>query len=294
MVAAGLVSVTVLAVLQVSLSILRPPVGGEVKGVAQAGPSDSGLGSSPQARSPSPGSSTDDARSAPPSDAPPASDLPSAPATATPAQAQPQTKPAISLGDAVVRTWKGPYGETRLQVIVPLRSDDSRWLRLPRAQSTYRVVDGAGREIASGVFTAALPAAVGPGEAAYLVDTVSVAFENPTGSPVVDVDVSATATDRPISALSVSDLRATIGTGGGLRVTGRVHNVGTLASAWVMAGAVALGPDGSPLGAVYDPTDIGRLEAGQTLPFDTEYPGAPPLSAGLAHDLVGMAFEAGT
>ena len=37
---------------------------------------------------------------------------------------------------------------------------------------------------------------------------------------------------------------------------------------------------------------VGRLGPGETLAFDTEYPGAPPISAGIEADLVGVAFEA--
>ncbi len=74
-------------------------------------------------------------------------------------------------------------------------------------------------------------------------------------------------------------------------MTGQVRNDGATATQWIMVGAVALAKDGTPLGAVYDPTDVGRLEPGEVLAFDTEYPGAPPPSAGVADDLIGMAFE---
>jgi hypothetical protein len=196
------------------------------------------------------------------------------------------------MGPVAVRSWDGPYGETRLQVIQPVRNDGDRWVRLPRSLSTYRIVTTDDREVASGIFTAALPATIPPGETGYLVDTVSVAFVDPTDSDTVETDVRGIATEPPTGTLSVSDLRAAVGAGGGLRVTGRVQNDGSDPLRWVMAGAVALAPDGRPLGAVYDPTDVGRLGPGEALAFDTEYPGAPPISAGVAVDLVGVAFEA--
>ena len=65
-----------------------------------------------------------------------------------------------------------------------------------------------------------------PGETAYLVDTVSVAFVDPTDSDTVEADVRGGATDPLTGTPPVSDLRAAVGVGGGLRVTGRVQNEG--------------------------------------------------------------------
>ena len=174
---------------------------------------------------------------------------------------------------------------------MPVRNVGSGWIQLPRSNSTYRVVDERGREIASGVFTASLPLTLGPTQVGYLVDTVSVAFIAPGGTPSVKAEVEVIATKRPTTKLSVADLAASMGDSGGLRVTGRVRNDGSRPTTWVIAGAVLLGKNGSPLAAVYDPSDVGRLDPGAALPFDTEYPGAPPRPAGAGTTLVGIAFE---
>jgi hypothetical protein len=203
----------------------------------------------------------------------------------------PMPEPAFQLGQPTAVTWQGSLGETRLQVIVPVRNVGSGWIQLPRSTSTYRVTDENGDEVASGVFTAALPSSFGPGEVGYLVDTVSVAFVVPNGAPAVEAEVEAVAVDRPTTDLVLADLAASTGDSGGLRVAGRVRNDGPRAAEWVIAGAILLGGDRRALAAVYDPTDGGRLEPAASLTFDTEYPGAPPpKSAGTS--LVGIAFDA--
>lgn len=274
---------TVLAVLGSTLlpTLLGPPGDGGVQGVTRLGPGDS----TPEASPPSPIPSVRHDGSPMPSPAGSATPTPSA------ANGVAQGKPALTLGRIAVRTWDGPHGETRLQVIQPVRNDDTRWIHLPLSLSTYRIATANDQEVASGIFTAALPATIAPGETGYLVDTVSVAFVEPTDTDSVESDVQAVATDPPAGSLSVSELSAAVGVGGGLRVTGRVENEGTEATRWVMAGAVVLAPNGRPLGAVYDPSDVGRLGPGQTRGFDTEYPGAPPIAAGVAAELLGVAFE---
>ena len=290
-VAVVIIAMAILVGVPLSVAMFAPGGNGGVQGVAQRGPSPLPSEASTPAVAHSAHPSGPGGAAAPSSRVLPASAMPSPTATDEPAASRDQATPAFSLGEAAVRTWQGPYGETRLQVIVPVRNDDARWLALPRSTSTYRIVDQEGRGVASGVFTAALPATVGPGETGYLVDTVSVTFVDPTDDQSVEADVRAMQTDAPVASISVSELSAATSPAGGLRVTGQVRNDGTTATQWIMVGAVALAQDGTPLGAVYDPTDIGRLEPGEVLAFDTEYPGAPPPSAGVAADLIGMAFE---
>jgi hypothetical protein len=211
-----------------------------------------------------------------------------------PASVMPSTTPdgpaiAVQAGEPVVARWRGNYGETRMQVIVPVRNQGKGWIEIPRSGSTYRLLQK-GKEIASGVFTAALPATFGPGQTAYLVDTLSATFVSPSGSVSTKADIKAIPSEPPAPTFSVTDLHASVGAAGGLRVEGRVHNDGQAPAAWVIAGAVAVGADGRPLGAVYDPSNIGRLEPGSSVRFVCEYPGAPPLAK--AARLHGVAFDA--
>jgi hypothetical protein len=211
-----------------------------------------------------------------------------------PANVTPSTTPdppviAFQAGEPAVVRWRGNYGETRMQVIVPVRNQGKGWIEIPRSGSTYRLLQK-GKEVASGVFTAALPATFGPGQTAYLVDTLSAAFVSPSGSVSTKADIKAIASTPPLPTFSVTDLQASVGAAGGLRVEGRVHNDGQAPAAWVIAGAVAVSADGRPLGAVYDPSTIGGLEPGSSVRFVCEYPGAPPL--GKAARLHGVAFDA--
>jgi hypothetical protein len=282
LVLAGMISIVAVVV---GWQLLRPPVvppGGGVLGVTQNGTA---------------------ATAGPPADASPsatASPTPLASRTSDPGAASPSASadiatadPAFRVGEAAAVTWRGTFGETRLQVIVPIRNVGSGWFRLPRSTSTYRVLDDQGREIASGMFTAALPVTIGPSQVGYLVDTVSAAFLAPSGTPSVTTKVEAVAVDRPGTELAVADLAASTGASGGMRVTGVVRNDGSRPAEWVIAGAVLLARDGRPLAAVYDPSDGGRLEPGAAMAFDTEYPGSPPPPPGGAGTtLIGFAFEA--
>jgi hypothetical protein len=190
-------------------------------------------------------------------------------------------------------TWRGVLGELRLQVIVPVRNGGSGWIRLARSASSYEVYDRAHRTVASGIFTISLPEVIGPGETAYLVDTVSVAFGRPTDFASSKTHVGAAPADAPGARLSVTSIAISTGSGGGLRAVGEVRNDGDSTAESIVAGVVVLGGSGRPLGAVYDLTDAPQLEPGATIPFDTEYPGAPPVGTESAGRLVRYAFTTG-
>jgi hypothetical protein len=164
-------------------------------------------------------------------------------------------------------------------------------MSLPRSASRYRVVDARGRELASGMFTVALPGVVAPNETAYLVETVSATFVAGTGTPTVQTEVEAVPVAEPTASLSVTDLQAAASPDGGLRVTGVVHNLGETSTDWLVAGGVLVDADRRPLGAVYDPGRVEPLPAGGSIRFETTYPGAPaPTDRGVT--LIGFAFEA--
>jgi hypothetical protein len=236
-------------------------------------PDDSGAGASSGSRSPAQsfGAAAPSNAAAPPSPVP--------------------AKSGVTVGKGNVMTWKGAFGEDRLQVIVPVRNGGAGWMSLPRSASRYRVVDARGRELASGMFTVALPGVVAPNETAYLVETVSAAFVTGAGTPTVEANVEAVPIAQPTASLRVTDLRAAATPDGGLRVTGVVHNLGATATDWLVAGGVLVDADRRPLGAVYDPGRLEPLPAGASIRFDTTYPGAPaPTDRRVT--LIGFAFEA--
>jgi hypothetical protein len=212
-------------------------------------------------------------------------------ASTTPARSAAPAATAVRVGNGTVTTWTGPYQETRMQVVVPITNEGTDWVALPRSASRYRVLDGGGRELASGLFTIALPGTIGPKETAYLVETVSAVFVAGKGTPTVKADVAAVPATKPAASLRVTDVAATTGPDGGLRVTGVVHNDGQATTGWLVAGGVLVDAKGQPLGAAYDPGRVGPLDPGATATFDTGYPGAPP-PGDAGTKLVGVAFEA--
>ncbi len=247
----------------------KPPRTGEVQGITQLGP---GRSADPTQRG---------------------SIAPSGPApTITLGQGQEHDGPALSVGRPALRSWTDSFGRSRIQVIVEVRNDAAGWVTFPSAASTYRIMDGA-REVALGAFTA-LAAVTGPGETAYLVDTISVAAGDLTPRLSAEQNVVAVPTNRPAVTLSISRLRLTDGIGGGVRATGLVRNDGDEATRTVIAGVIALDRDGRPLAAVFDTTDVGQLNPGDARRFTTDAnPGGPPVTTGGIGELVGVAFEAG-
>jgi hypothetical protein len=191
-----------------------------------------------------------------------------------------------------ILSWTGPFGESRVQVIVPVRNAGAGWVRLPRAASTYRLLDRTRHELDGGVFTATLPELLGPGETGYLIDTLSASFSDPNAIGTTTVSLGSAAAEGPASSLAVLDIEMSTGPGGGLRVVGQVRNDGKEPVTTALVGVVVLDGDRRPAGAVYDLTDVTDLAPGAVAAFDTEYPGAPPLGDTGEYTAVGFAFPA--
>jgi hypothetical protein len=204
----------------------------------------------------------------------------------------PSGRPVVRTGAPAILTWTGVFGESRIQVIVPVRNTGTGWVRLPRAASSYRLLDDRRRELDGGVFSATLPEVLGPGETGYLVDTLSASFSDPRAIATTRVSLGSAPTDRPASGLTVSDLELSSGASGGLRAVGQVRNDGDESVPTALVGVVVLDGDDRPAGAVYDLTDVTDLGPGSVACFDTDYPGAPPLDDPDAYTAVGFAFSA--
>jgi hypothetical protein len=262
----GLVAVALVAGLIAVASTLTsaaPPPDGGVLGAVQVGPSAAGVDSPKIVASPS---------------------MP-------PAASVGEPEPSITVGTAMIRTWKDSFARSRLQVIVPVRNDGDRWVRFPDSVSTYQLL-AADSEVQGGSLFA-LPAAIGPGDVSYLVDTVSFDGAEDTRDLMVTTDVVTLPTDPPENTLAVTEVRFTTGVGGGVLASGAVRNEGPATTRRVIAGAIALDRDGSPLAALYDSFDIGALDAGQARDFVTDsQPGAPPIAEGDLGETIGVAFEA--
>ena len=272
-------AITALALLAAQLpGLMETPSSGGVLDAVQTPKSTAGVGAALSSASP--------VASNEPTAQPPSQPSP----TSSPAAAPTGTAEAAP-GQPVITTWKGQYGETRVQIILPVRNAGSGWLQLPRSSSTYLVTDSDGVEVARGVFTAALPAYIGPGDTGYLVDTLSVAFANADEYRSAETTVAAIPVSKPDVDLSVGGVELSQGLDGGLRATGSVRNEGPTPARSVVAGVVVVGENGVAEGALLDLTDIGDLEPGMTLEFDTEYPGAPPITGGSPRKVLGFAYS---
>ncbi len=175
---------------------------------------------------------------------------------------------------------------------MPVRNDDDRWVLLADAASTYRVA-ASGREMAAGSLFA-LPTLIGPGETAYLVDTVTIPAIETIKDLVAESDVVALPTDPPDSSMTVTDLRLAEGIGGALLASGTVHNDSRSTTRRVVVGVIALGRNGTPMAVFHDSFDIGRLDPTESKSFETDYePGGPPVVDATVRKLIGVAFEVG-
>ena len=289
-------AVVVLAFVAVSGVVIarsgKPAPTGEVLAARQAGPR---VGSTPRSVGASQGQ------------APAAASAPATPRAATLAPPSPTSAPpptpvaspsaptdgGLSIGQAAIRTWRGAFGELRLQVIVRVRNGGSAWMRLTRSASSYDVYDRAHRTVASGIFTIALPEVIGPGETAYLVDTLSLAFGKPSDFATSKAVVTAALAEPPSVRLSVTSVAISTGADRALRAVGEVRNDGDVTARSIIAGVVVLDGGGRPLAAVYDLSDTGELKPGATIRFDTEYPGAPPVAVESGARAVGYGFTTG-
>jgi hypothetical protein len=277
-IAVGLIGALALLATQLPTLLGTPGSGGVLDAVQTPGSSQAGVDTTP---APSPAASGGQVAPASPGPTPSASQN----VALGPGKPEPD--------EPVIRTWTGRFGETRVQIILPVRNTGGGWLQLPRSRSTYLINNSEGLEVATGVFTAALPEFVGPGDTAYLVDTLSVAFADPREFRSATTSVDAVEVAQPDTVLSVDGIELSKGPDGGLRATGAVHNEGGTTARSVVAGVVAIGEDGQAVGALFDLTDVGDLEPGATVEFDTEYPGAPPIDGSAPGEVIGYAYPSG-
>jgi hypothetical protein len=182
-----------------------------------------------------------------------------------------------------------PFGEVRAQVVALVENEGPGRAGLPSAESRYTITDAGGNRIAGSLFAHAFPPVLEPGERGYLIDSQSATFVDLADIAKVEVDVAFEPGATAVARLEVSEVDW-VESIDGLVVSGAVTNAGPET---VAAGAVAvvlLAADGSMLGAVYDVTDIGRLEPGASVAFSTGYPGTPPINPNRVATTVGVAF----
>jgi hypothetical protein len=231
-----------------------------------------------------PGSSSP---TSPPIAAVPASPRASADTSATSSQPlADRTLPPTGAGEAGrlettgqhLAVWEDAFGAVRAEVVVTLRNTGGSPVEVALSTATWTVVDDAGEEVASGRFAHAFPPVVEPGGEAYLVDGVSAAFAEADELTQLEVRVlgqSAGERDAPVP-LEVKNLDWSPTEDGGVTVSGQVENASTEAVREASVAVLLRNDSGEILAAVYD-VAIGPLAAGDSRPFDTAYPGTPPV-----------------
>ena len=156
---------------------------------------------------------------------------------------------AVTVGTTTVVTWPGASGTTRGQVIVSVTNDGDGPIDpdvLGRGQQTLaHLVDPDGADLPGGdarVALHAVPAVLGPGEAGYLIGDFEVgeAAERVSGARV-EVNAASREKGTPVSVEAFELVEGSDGVG----ASGRLEWDG---EGTAVARAIALGPDGVPLG----------------------------------------------
>jgi hypothetical protein len=176
-------------------------------------------------------------------------------------------------------------------VLVSLRNDSSSTLRFVPSGSRYRILDVRGREVASGVFTYAIPESVAPGANAYLVETVSALFASAADVERVQVEPVTRPTDVAAPRLDVRGLTWRRTADGGLEASGIVSNDSAAAVETGFVCVLFFDANAELIGAVYDLTDVQDLAPGRSATFSTAYPGTPPLAPASVARAEGIAFS---
>jgi hypothetical protein len=209
---------------------------------------------------------------------------------ASPGAARPSTSPGgLTIVSSTVKSWPGP-GVTRAQVLVKLRNDAPTALRFVPSGSRYRILDSKRREVASGVFTYAVPDRVAPGGYTYLLETVSALLVEPGEVGSVEVTPLTRVTEQADSVLTVAEVSWRRGAGGGLEATGIVTNNTSVTVGTGFVSVLFFDGHDALIGAVYDLTDIQNLAPGRSTRFATAYPGTAPLTPGSVARAEGIAF----
>lgn len=173
--------------------------------------------------------------------------------------------------------WEDRFGAVRAEVVVTVRNAGGSPIEVALSTATWTVTDDAGDSVASGRFAHAFPPIVEPGGEAFLIDGVSAAFAEADELAKLEVEVQGepVGDEDGLVALDVADVQWT-SDDDGVVISGRVENPSANAVREAYAAVVLRNDRDEILAAVYD-VAIGPLGPGESRPFDTAYPGTPPV-----------------
>jgi hypothetical protein len=173
--------------------------------------------------------------------------------------------------------WEDRFGAVRAEVVVTVRNTGGSPIGVALSTATWTVTDHAGDSVASGRFAHAFPPIVEPGGEAFLIDGVSAAFAEADELAKLEVEVQGepVGDEDGLVALDVADVHWT-SDDDGVVISGRVENPSANAVREAYAAVVLRNDRDEILAAVYD-VAIGPLGPGESRPFDTAYPGTPPV-----------------
>jgi hypothetical protein len=210
----------------------------------------------------------------------------------TPGASPTEARATVTVGQKVVHSWQSTLGLVQAHVVVEVRNGGSGWATLRAADSSFTIRDRAGRALETGYFAYAFPTSVGPGQSAYLMQTVDLAFARREQVNGVDATVAADPGDALDTRIEVSNLTwRTAPLAAGLEVSGTATNLSRREVANGLVGVVLFDSGGRILGAVYDNVDLASLGPGQQRAFATSYPGTPPIDPRAVARAQAFAFE---
>ena len=212
--------------------------------------------------------------------------------TSTPGAASATPGATVAVGQRVVRAWQTSLGVAHAHVVVEVRNAGSGWVTLRAGDSSYTIRDRSGRALETGYFAYSFPASVGPGQTAYLIETVDLDFVRSSQVSGVDAKVTADAGDALDTRIEVSNVRwRTAPLAEGLEVSGTATNLSRREVTNGVIGVVLFDARGRIVAGVYDPVDLASLAAGEARRFATSYPGTPPTGPRAVARAEAFAFE---
>jgi len=184
-----------------------------------------------------------------------------------------------------VEVWPDALDAWHGQAIARVRNDGDTSIELVPSAARATVRDGA-TVLYDGTVDAAVPPVLEPGQEGYLVLGFPLAGEPDAPSvSIVPAGVPATA----LVELRVDDARA-MPEPGRVVVTGTASNPSKGDVREGVVGAIAIDRAGVPVAAFLDRASLGRMEPGESRPFQATEPPAPPIPVGEIEDLVVLAW----
>jgi hypothetical protein len=193
--------------------------------------------------------------------------------------------PGLTIESEHLEVWPDALGAWHGQAIALVRNDGATAVELVPGAARATISDGT-TVLYDGTLDAAIPPVLEQGESGYLV--LGFPLPGEPDAPSVNI-VAAGVPANEIVELRVDGAEA-LAEPGRTVVTGTASNPNNSDIREGVVGAVAIDGAGAPVAAFLDRASLGRLDAGESRPFQAAEPPAPPISEGDIEDLVVLAW----